>query len=239
MQKDTALYVGTDCGRQNRLGGHLQSLGIDLHKASSVSFAKQKIYENKYDLLLIQFEPVKSHIYDFCTFTRSHHYQAVIMVLMSAAKPVIESKLFDCGVDDIAVGKQTHPSALKSRIKRRLISRLSVPRANKVMLKGGAVVDIDRREVMVKGKHYKFKGVQYKLLQYFLENPHRAISKAELLNSHIWDNSVSSPNKREQGRAIDMAVTRLRRLIEADPSNPQIITTVYGTGWVLSKDAVL
>jgi DNA-binding winged helix-turn-helix (wHTH) protein len=107
------------------------------------------------------------------------------------------------------------------------------------MLKGGAVVDLERREVRLNGSHHRLKGVPHKLLQYFLENPHRAVSREELLNSHIWDNSVCSPKAAEQGRAIDMAVTRLRRIIEADPANPQIITVVHGTGWILAKDAVL
>jgi DNA-binding response OmpR family regulator len=239
MRKDTALYVGSDCSRQKSLDGHLQSLGIDLHKASSIPCAKQKICENKYDLLLIQFEPAREHIFDFCRFTRHEHYEAVIIVLMARAMPIIEGKLFEFGVDDIAAGKQTFPAALNARIKRRLVSRLSVPKTNKIILKGGAVVDIERREVRLNGSHHRLKGVQHKLLQYFLENPHRAISREELLKSPIWDNSVSSPNNAEQGRAIDMAVRRLRRTIEADPANPQIITAVHGTGWILAKDAVL
>jgi len=239
VRKDTALYVGSDCAWQNCLGGHLQSIGIDLHKASSAPLAKQKICEHKYDLLLIQFESVRRHIFDFCKFTRCQHYEAVILVLMARAMPIIESKLFECGVDDIAAGKQINPFALKSRIKRRLVGRLSVPKTNKIMLKGGAVVDLERMEVRLNGSHRRLKGVSHKLLRYFLENAHRAVSKDELLNSHIWDNSVCSPGKVEQGRAIDMAVTRLRRLIEPDPSNPKIITVVHGTGWILAKDAVL
>jgi len=239
VQKDTALYVGSNCLRRNCLGSYLQSLGIDLHKASSISAAKQKLCEHKHDLLLIQFEPVRRHIFDFCSFARQEHYEVVILVLMAKAMPIIESKLFECGVDDIAAGKQTFPSALKSRIKRRLVGRLPVPMANKIMLKGGAVVDLERREVRLNGSHRRLKGVQHKLLEYFLENPHRAVSKKELLHCHIWDNSVCSPDKTEQGRAIDMAMTRLKRLIEPDPSNPQIITSVHGTGWILAKDAVL
>jgi len=240
MQRDTALYVGSDCRRRNRLGGHLQSLGIDLHKACSIPSAKQKIYEHKYDLLLIQFEPVRRHIFDFCSFARHEHYEVVILVLMAKAMPIIESKLFECGVDDIAAGKQTFPYALKSRIKRRLFnSRFPLPKTNKIMLKGGAVVDLERREVRLNGFHRKLKGVSDKLFRYFFENPHRPISREELTKSHIWDNSVCSPGKVEQGRAIDMAVTRLRRLIESDPSNPQIIIAVHGTGWILAKDAII
>ncbi len=237
MRKDTALYVGSGC---LRLGGHLQSLGIDLHRASSIPAAKQKLCEHKYDLLLIQFEPVRRHIFDFCTFARCEQYEAVILVLMAKAMPVIESRLFECGVDDIAAGEQTLPHTLQSRIKRRLFSsRFPLPKTDKIMLKGGAVVDLERREVRLNGFHRRLKGVSDKLFRYFLENPHYAISREELIESPIWDNSVCQPGKAEQGRAIDMAVTRLRRIIESDPSNPQIIISVPGTGWILAKDAII
>ncbi len=154
--------------------------------------------------------------------------------------PIIESRLFECGVDDIAAGEQTLPHALQSRIKRRLFGgRFPLPKTDKIMLKGGAVVDLERREVRLNGFHRRLKGVSDKLFRYFLENPHYAISRKELIKSHIWDNSVCPPGKAEQGRAIDMAVTRLRRIIESNPSNPQIIIAVHGTGWILAKDAVI
>lgn len=240
MRKSTALYVGSDCLRQARLGGHLQSLGIDLHKAFSIPAAKQKICEYKYDLLLIQFESVRRHIFDFCTFIRCEHHEAVILVLMAKTIPIIESRLFECGIDDIAAGEQTLPHVLKSRIKRRLFNgRLPLPKTDKIMLKGGAVVDLERREVRLNGFHRRLKGVSDKLFRYFLENPHCTISRQELITSHIWDNSVCPPGKAEQGRAIDMAVTRLRRIIESDPSNPQIIIAVHGTGWILAQDAIV
>lgn len=161
------------------------------------------------------------------------------MVKMVKAFPIIESKLFEYGVDDVVAGKQTLPAALKSRIKRRLDSKLFTPHTNKIILKGGAVVDLERREVRLNGFRCKINGVSHKLFKYFLENSHRAVSREELVKSHIWDNSVCSPDKVEQGRAIDMAVTRLRRIIELEPSNPQIITSVHGTGWILAKDAVI
>jgi len=158
---------------------------------------------------------------------------------MAKAMPIIESRLFECGVDDIAAGKQTLPVALASRIKRRLYnSKLLMPKTNRIMLKGGALVDLDRGEVILNGFSCKLKGVLYKLFRYFLNNPHRAISRDELIKSHIWDNSVCLPDKIEGGRAVDMAVTRLRRLIEPDTSCPQIIISIHGTGWILAKSAI-
>jgi len=240
MQKDTALYVGNNCQRQGRLSSHLQSLGFDMRKASSVSTAKQKLQEQSHDLVLIQFELVRKQIFDFLSFVRYESHEAVIIVLMAEAWPKIESRLFECGVDDVVAGEQTFPATLVSRIKRRLYNgKLVMPKTNRIMLKGGALVDLDRGEVRLNGFSRKLKGVLYKLFRYFLNNPHRAISRDELTKSHIWDNSVCLPNKIERGRAVDMTVTRLRRLIEPDPSNPQIIIAVYATGWILAKDALI
>ena len=240
MQKDTALYVGNNCQSQGRLSGYLQSLGFDMRKASCVSAAKQKLQEQSHDLVLIQFEPGRKQIFDFLSFVRHENHEAVIIVLMAEVRPNIESRLFDNGADDVVAGRQIFPAALTSRIKRRFYNgRLSMPKANRMMLKGGALVDLDHGEVRLKGFSRKLKGVQYKLLRYFLDNPHRAISREELIKSHIWDNSVTLPDKVEQSRATDMAVIRLRRLIEPDPSNPQIIIVVHGTGWIFAKDAVI
>jgi DNA-binding response OmpR family regulator len=240
MRKDTALYVGNDYQRRGRLNGHLQSLGFDMHKTSSILAAKQKLQDQPHNLLLIQFELVRKQILDFLSFVRHEDHEAVIMVLMAEVRPYIESRLFDNGADDVVAGRQTFPAALASRIKRRFYNgRLSLPKTNRIMLKGGALVDLDRGEVRLNGFSHKLKGVLDKLFRYFLNNPHRAISRDELIKSHIWDNSVCLPDKIEGGRAVDMAVTRLRRLIESNPSCPQIIITIYGVGWILAKDSTI
>jgi DNA-binding response OmpR family regulator len=237
---DTALYVGNDCTRQSGLDSHLQSIGIGLHNASSAQAARQKLCDHNYSLLLVKFEHVRRHIFDLCTLVRQKNCESVIFVLMDNPRPNIEKTLFDFGVDDIAVGKQTFPSVLKFRIKKRIFNRRpSLPNTNKILLKGGVIVDLGRKEVWLNGFYYRMNGVTDKLLRYFLENPHRVISRRELALSHIWKNSVCSPDNEENGKAIDMAMTRLRRTIEPDPSNPQIIITVYGVGWVLAKDAVI
>ena len=60
-----------------------------------------------------------------------------------------------------------------------------------------------------------------------------------MLQSDIWDKTVARADKKDEGKAFDMAIGRLRKAIEADYQDPQIIKTVYGKGWMLARDAVL
>ncbi|MFC1737546.1 helix-turn-helix domain-containing protein [Planctomycetota bacterium] len=76
------------------------------------------------------------------------------------------------------------------------------------------------------------------MLKYFLNNPGRIISRNELLTSPIWNDSICSPAE-EGGRTFDVNMSKLRRVIEPDSKNPQIIKCVRGEGWILARDVLL
>ena len=69
---------------------------------------------------------------------------------------------------------------------------------------------------------------EYELLRVLLDRPNRVLSRDDL---------VSLLYGREAGpydRAVDVQIGRLRRKIEADPANPEIIKSVRGVGYVLA-----
>lgn len=233
---NSILYLGNKSQRYKYLS---HTLKLSITKASSISSAKQKIYNKLHDLVLIELEFFQKEIFDIIAFIRYESHFTIIIVLMTTVEPNVEKKLFYKSVDDVIVGKQASPATLISRIKRRLYNgRLLIPKTNRIMLKNGVLIDLDRREIYFNKSYYKLKGTTYKLFQYFLDNPNRAISREELVKSYIWENSVSLPNNVECGRAVDMAIAKLRRLIEITPSNPNIVMTIHGIGWVLAKDAI-
>lgn len=240
MGKDFALYVGYNCQRQHRLACELSVLGMELHKEASIEAATERLHEQVYSLSLIQFEDVPKQVFDFFTLLRSKNPNSIVIVLVDKPQNKTEKHLFDSGIDDVVTGNSTDTSILVSRIKRRLFSgRLCWSQANKIMLKGGASVDLCRREVYRNGVIHHLSNSANKLLRYFLKNPGRIVTKDELWESDIWERSVSRACKEEEGRAFDMAMGRLRKIIEANVKNPQIIKTVHGGGWILAKDAVL
>lgn len=235
-----ALHVGCDYKRQRNLARDLKSLGIELDEVSSVPAAKERLEKHTYDLFLIQFETVDKQIFEFYSFIRSENSGAIIIVFITRPQNKIEEQLFNYGVDDVVTGDSIYTSTLASRIKRRFYNgRLPWTQTNKIMFKGGTLVNFARREVRLNGFTRTLSSSADRLLRYFLDNSERVISKDELWESNLWEKSVCRAGKQEYGKAFDMAIGRLRRAIEFDPKNPKIIKTVRGKGWMLARDAVL
>ena len=66
---------------------------------------------------------------------------------------------------------------------------------------------------------------QFKILQYFIRNPERVISREELLNE-VWGyNSYPST------RTVDNHLVKLRQTLESDALNPAHFKTVHGAGY--------
>jgi DNA-binding response OmpR family regulator len=69
---------------------------------------------------------------------------------------------------------------------------------------------------------------EFNLLAAMLAAPQRILTRDQLLEaSRVYDNEVYD-------RSIDIQVLRLRRKIEADPSQPQFIVTERGVGYTLN-----
>jgi two-component system OmpR family response regulator len=94
----------------------------------------------------------------------------------------------------------------------------------------GWTLDIGRRQLTAPdGVLVDLSGGEYELLIAFLERPQIVLTRDQLLD--ITHGRSAGPFD----RAIDMQVGRLRRKIEADPKNPELIKTVRGGGYVLAS----
>jgi two-component system, OmpR family, response regulator len=93
------------------------------------------------------------------------------------------------------------------------------------------LLDINRRELLDEdGVGLSLSTAEFDLLKVFLERPQRVLSRDQLLDLARGREAVAFD------RAIDTLVSRLRRKLERDPKNPELIKTIWGGGYLFAAD---
>jgi two-component system OmpR family response regulator/two-component system alkaline phosphatase synthesis response regulator PhoP len=89
----------------------------------------------------------------------------------------------------------------------------------------GLEIDPARRRVRMRGAEVDLTAQEFRLLYLLASHPGIVFSREALL-ARVWpDQTYVTP------RSVDTLVKRLRRRIEASPNEPQVILTVWGSGY--------
>ncbi|KAF0224653.1 MAG: two-component response transcriptional regulator [Rhodospirillaceae bacterium] len=100
-----------------------------------------------------------------------------------------------------------------------------------IMTFTGWTLDTGRRQLRSPdGVLVEITGGEFDLLMAFLLNPQRVLNRDQLLD--LTRGRMAGP----LDRTIDVQVGRLRRKLEVDPKNPELIKTVRGGGYVLTTE---
>ena len=138
------------------------------------------------------------------------------------------------GADDY-LGKPFLPRELTARIEAVLRRRSSVP-AGTPMADGAQVtfgdnqLDLAARTLIRNGSAQVITSGEFSLLAAFVQHPHRPLSRERLIEL------ARGPESDTDSRSMDVQVSRVRKLIEADPSRPRYLQTVWGYGYVFVPD---
>jgi two-component system OmpR family response regulator len=234
--RERGLHINKNSKRHWHLCRRLECFGLSLQKATDISTAKSKTRKIRYRLVMMDFETLGKEIYDFCRFIRKGNPYSVIIATANRIAPRNEERLFESGVNDVVTGKQLTCRLLAKRVCAHLCycSQQPLVKNNKIRLKN-TIIDFDRDEVWCNGTVHRLRGIQTELLKYFLEHPGQVITRDELMASPIWADSVCSAAN-EGGKTFDVNIGKLRKVIEPDPKNPELIKSVRGKGWILGKD---
>jgi DNA-binding response OmpR family regulator len=233
------LSVDHNCQRQAHVCRGLGTLGLAMHRASTLLAAKEMIKKECYQVFILNCDTIGRESSEFCGFVRSNNAHAILVTTMSKTNVSLEGKLFDCGADDVVAGDHMRAGVFVKRIKAHLARPMNpaLLGKNPIRLKD-TVVDFDRSEVRCNGIVRPLAGNLADLLKYFLDHPNRVISREELMMSKIWVKSVCWSPKDKSTKTFDVTVSKLRKVIEPDPAHPQIIISVRGQGWKLAADAI-
>ncbi|MBI1290425.1 response regulator [bacterium] len=134
------------------------------------------------------------------------------------------------GADDYVV-KPFSVLELLARVEAVLRRSAERPADVRSLQVGGATIDLDRREVRFNdGERAELSEREADLLRYLVANPGRAIARDELL-ARVWR---INPRAIVQTRTIDMHITALRGKLRDDSTDPRIILTVRGKGYMFA-----
>jgi DNA-binding response OmpR family regulator len=164
------------------------------------------------------------------TVAREVQAGATVPVLILTAKSSEEDRIrgLELGADDY-VTKPFSPRELVLRVQA-ILRRGGPPTGDRgaVSYGGGAmVIDEPRRQVTVRGSATDLTPTEWGVLVALATVPGRVYSRFELINR------VRGYEFEGYERTIDSHVKNLRRKIEEDPANPEIVQTVLGSGYRL------
>jgi two-component system response regulator RegX3 len=149
----------------------------------------------------------------------------VPIIMVSAKDSEIDKVVgLELGADDY-VTKPYSPRELVARI-RAVLRRGVADAEDSAPLEAGRVrMDVDRHLVTVDGTEVRLPLKEFELLEFFLRNPGRVLTRGQLID-RVWGADYVGDTK-----TLDVHVKRLRTKVEPDPADPKTLVTVRGLGY--------
>jgi DNA-binding response OmpR family regulator len=205
---------------------YLEIEGFEVDIATDGSKGLVAALKNNYQLILLDVMLPIMNGFDVCKQIRK---EKDIPILMVTAKHDDIDKIrgLGLGADDYIV-KPFSPSELVARVKAHLarydrLIRKSVP-VEELHFRG-LRMNHTSRQVFLHEKEVILTAKEFDLLLFLANHPNQVFSKEHLFE-RIW-----GLDSMGDLATVTVHVRKLREKIEADPSNPQFIETVWGAGY--------
>jgi heavy metal response regulator len=184
-----------------------------------------QVFDQDYDLIILDVMLPKRDGLSVLQEMRRHKLR--VPVLMLTARDTVADKVegLDRGADDYL----TKPFAFEELLARiRALLRRGSQTQAAVLTLADLRLDPVSREITRAGKRIELTAKEFALLEFFLHQPGRVLSRA-VIAQHVWGVDFDTFTN-----VIDVYVNYVRKKIDADFS-PKLIHTVRGVGYVLKE----
>jgi two-component system phosphate regulon response regulator PhoB len=224
------LVVEDDAALAELIRFNLEAEGYAPVIAETAEDAELLLGEDQFDLIVLDWMlPAMSGI-ELCRRIRRRDDTQTVPILMLTARGEEGDRVrgLSTGADDYVVKPFSVPE-LMARVQA-LLRRASPQRVADTLQRGDISLDRAAHRVTRKAREVRLGPTEFRLLEYFMENAGRVLSREQLLDG-VWGRDTYI-----DGRTVDVHVGRLRKaLIRGSESDP--IRTVRGTGYVLDTTA--
>ncbi|HTJ58963.1 MAG TPA: response regulator [Devosiaceae bacterium] len=159
-----------------------------------------------------------------------------IIILTAQADEVERIVGLEMGADDY-LGKPFNPRELLARI-RAVLRRRDDARAaaagpkRSYKFAGWSLDGTMRRLYDPQGARVELTGAEFEVLLVFCERPGRTLSRDQIID--LTQGRDASPSE----RSVDILISRLRRKLERDPRDPELLQTIRSSGYLFSPEVV-
>ncbi|GGC37742.1 DNA-binding response regulator [Novosphingobium marinum] len=226
------LLVDDEPALREPLAEYLSRQGFVVTEATSAADARTILRDETPDLVLLDIMMPGEDGISLCRhLVEARSIPTIFLTARGEATDRIVG--LEIGADDYVV-KPFEPRELVARIRsvlRRATRGPAQPDEDEHFeFEGWRLDPLKRRLTDPEGASVAISSAEFRLLIAFLEHPRQVLDRDRLLDmvqgreAHLFD------------RAVDNQVSRLRRKIEVDSRNPQLVQTVWGGGYMFAAD---
>jgi DNA-binding response OmpR family regulator len=225
------LVVEDEDAIRELLRVHLSLAGFEIDEVGDGRAAFDRARSCTFDLLILDVMLPGLDGVSLCQAVRSDGPNRETPILMLTARDGESDKVMglESGADDYV----TKPFGVRELLARiRAILRRSQrgerqgegSRQRRVV-SDAVVLDVERRQAVVRGQAVELTRQEFDLLYQLAVRPGVVFSRAALLQ-HVWSSDTFVTE-----RTVDTVISRLRRKVERDPQDPELILTAWGVGY--------
>ncbi|NEQ65078.1 MAG: response regulator transcription factor [Symploca sp. SIO1B1] len=210
------------------LGWHLQQAGYGVYQSDSLGQAKQAFFHRQPILVILDSDLPDGDGVEFCQWLQEQRQSLILMLSARNTESDIVRGL-KAGADDYLV-KPFGMQEFMARVEA-LIRRVRLNTAPLSLNYGDLKIDLVQRRVCLKGYFIELTPQEFSLLYVLAQSEGLPLSRSELLR-RAWPDAIDNP------RTIDTHVLSLRKKIETDPRQPNLIQTIRNVGYRFNPEII-
>jgi len=228
VQQRRFLVVEDELDLANLIQLHLQDFHADITHVDRGDLALQKALNEHWDLIILDLRLPGLDGLDVCRELRSSGMEFPIMMLTARTTELDRVLGLELGADDYLT-KPFSSLELVARVKALLRRSERKPQHTSASLNQLTIqhltIDKLQRNVFRYKMPVELTAREFDLLWFFASNQGRVFRRTELLDS-VWGYGHEGYE-----HTVNSHINRLRAKIEPDPTNPQLLHTVWGVGY--------
>lgn len=228
MNNQTILIVDDEPTIVEVVALYLRREGFAVQTAGDGATALALVAQQRPDLIVLDIMLPGMSGFDV---TRKLQAVGEIPLIMLTARSDETDRVvgLELGADDY-VTKPFSPRELVARVKAVLRrAKAATPTNENVLTIGDLRLDAIAHTVVLAGQPVALTVREFELLQFLMRNPGQVFTREQLLD-HVWGYTFASDMS-----TVTVHIRRLREKIEADPTKPVLLQTVWGVGYKLER----